>query len=272
MENKIVKTFFGILLCVFAVCCTSETKESISEKENFWVFVMAGQSNMAGRGEIEALDTIINSNIWVLNDKNSWEKAKEPLHYYEPKKKGLDIGISFANKLQKLVGDSISIGLVPCAVGGSSVEQWVGDSIHKQVKLFSNYKSKVKIAQQKGTLKAILWHQGESNANEEGVKDYKENVQKLFSKMRNVGENDTLPIIMGEIGSFLSEKRFQKYPDSINHLLAEINRQDENTELVETNELPHKGDSLHFNSEALRILGKKYANAYVKLINEQQAN
>ena len=33
----------------------------IPDKENVWVFILAGQSNMAGRGKVEPIDTVPNS-------------------------------------------------------------------------------------------------------------------------------------------------------------------------------------------------------------------
>ena len=57
---------------------------------------MAGQSNMAGRGFVEPIDTLINTRILTINRQNKLIYAKEPLHFYEPHKKGLDLGMSFS--------------------------------------------------------------------------------------------------------------------------------------------------------------------------------
>lgn len=67
---------------------------STPKKENLWVFVMAGQSNMAGRGFVEPMDTIQSKRILTINKNNQIIQAKEPLSIYEPAFIGLDCGLS----------------------------------------------------------------------------------------------------------------------------------------------------------------------------------
>lgn len=55
------------------------------------------------------------------------------------------------------------IGLVPCAIGGSSIEQSLGDSTYRGITLYSNFLHKAIAAAQHGTIKGLLWHQGETN-------------------------------------------------------------------------------------------------------------
>src|SRR6266496_4838127 len=70
-------------------------------KENVWVFIMAGQSNMAGRGMVEAKDTVPNKRILSTNKNGQLIIAKEPLHWYEPALTGLDCGYSFGKTMIK---------------------------------------------------------------------------------------------------------------------------------------------------------------------------
>ena len=56
-----------------------------STKTEKWVFVLAGQSNMAGRGVVEPQDTITTEGIYTLNEDMQLELAKDHLHFYEPK-------------------------------------------------------------------------------------------------------------------------------------------------------------------------------------------
>lgn len=76
---------------------------------------------MAGRAFVEPFDTIQTSRIYTIDNKNNWIFAKELLHFYEPSIAGLDCGLSFGKELTLNLGDSIAIGLIPCAVGGSSL-------------------------------------------------------------------------------------------------------------------------------------------------------
>jgi hypothetical protein len=242
-----------------------EYVSGLPKKEDFWIFIMAGQSNMAGRGLVEPEDTIPSPNVYTLNKENKWVLAKEPLHYYEPNLTGLDCGLSFAKDVSNAAGRRVVIGIVPTAVGGSAIEQWLGDSTYRNVKLYTNFKNKIEQASQVGTIKGILWHQGESNAHQKPFKNYKTNLTTLFSKFRMLAKNEKLPILAGELGSFVREREFHHYNDSVNLVLNRLAKSDRNFYVIKTSDLTHKGDSLHFDSKSQRLIGKRLAAQYLKI-------
>ena len=251
---------FSMLFFPFNSCSTEKVpgkKEETEINENIWIFLMAGQSNMAGRGAIEAEDLLTDNRILTINEFNSWIVAKEPLHFYE--NSGLDCGMSFAREMLKNVPDSITIAMIPCAVGGSSVFQWLSDKEHRGVKLLSNFYEKVELSQKKGVIKGILWHQGESNAKTNDIPNYKNALIELFNKFRTSIENNGLPIILGEIGRFAEPEEKAGYFEEINKIIRNVATENENLFYVSSEGLDHKGDHLHFNSEAQRELGKRYA-------------
>lgn len=234
--------------------------DTLPSKNNLWVFVLAGQSNMAGRGLVEAEDTIPNNRILTINKDNEIVVAKEPLHYYEPTRTGLDCGVSFARHLISHVPDSVSILLVPTAVGGSSIEQWLGDSVYREVRLLSNFTGKIKFASEAGIVKGILWHQGESNANrEEQIERYPQQMAELTKVFREIADSPELPVLVGEIGSFSQQPLYEQF----NKSLLQFVDNDKNSALIHTGDLPHKGDFLHFDSVALRKMGERFAIAYI---------
>ena len=269
-----MKHLFTLLAIGFLISCNRKIAERttyfpkqmdmVSEsrnKENIWVFIMAGQSNMAGRGLVEPKDTFPDKRILSINKAGQLIIAKEPLHWYEPERTGLDCGFSFAKTLIKKIPDSISVLLIPTAVGGSSISQWLGDSVYRNVKLFSNFKEKIAIAKQFGVIKGILWHQGESDANEKDIPHYKERLSDLFVKFRSAVDDSSLPVLIGELGSF------SKTPEQfklINKAINDYSFQDRNTAVITTADLKHKGDSLHFNSAGQRMMGKRFAESYMK--------
>lgn len=236
---------------------------SIPKKENIWVFIMAGQSNMAGRGTVEPRDTVPNKRILSINQDGELIIAKEPLHWYEPERTGLDCGFSFAKTLLKKIPANVSILIIPTAVGGSSITQWLNDSLYRNVRLLSNFLSKVEIARKIGTIRGILWHQGESDANEKDIPLYKQRLQQLFSKFRSATGNDELPIILGELGSFSDN---QVNFNLINKAIHEYAAGDNNSTVISTKDLKDKGDHLHFDSKGQRIMGRRFAEAYLKLL------
>ena len=232
-------------------------------KSKVWVFLMAGQSNMAGRGFVEPQDTVINKRILTINKDFEIILAKEPLHFYEPHNTGLDCGVSFARALLQSIPDDVSILLIPTAVGGSSIQQWLGDSTYRDVQLMSNFKAKVKFATLHGNIKGVLWHQGESNTNNaENISSHPERLTQLFKIFRNITHDDKLPILAGELGAYSKNNpNWQLINEAIRGVVAK----DAHAALVKTQDLKQKGDNIHFNSAAQRTMGERFASEYLKM-------
>ncbi len=235
--------------------------EKMPPKENLWVFIMAGQSNMAGRALVAPEDTIPDPRILTIDKDMHWILAKEPLHFYEPQLTGLDCGLSFGREMLRQVPDSVSIALIPCAIGGSSVEQWLGDSLFRGVRLYSNFSDKVLFAEKYGTVKGILWHQGENNAKAADLPSYGKKLKTLIGKFRHTTGNDTLPVLTGELGVFRAPE-FQYLKDSINRIIRRVARTDKNIHVVSSDQLTCKADSIHFDARSQRGLGRRYARIY----------
>jgi hypothetical protein len=145
-------------------------------------------------------------------------------------------------------------------VGGSSVRQWLGDSLYHDVKLFSNFQSKVDVAKQYGVIKGILWHQGESDANQKDIPKHEQRLEELFSRFRDVTGNKNLPVFIAELGSFAKNKSNFLL---LNETLHNYSAKDKNSFIISTKDLKDKGDSLHFNSKGQRSMGKRFAEAYI---------
>jgi len=57
------------------------TQVRLPSKENFHLFLLAGQSNMAGRGIISAEDEKIHPRVFMLSKDGKWKPAVDPIHY-----------------------------------------------------------------------------------------------------------------------------------------------------------------------------------------------
>lgn len=239
--------------------------DKLPNSDSLYVFIMAGQSNMAGRGFVEPQDTLPNKRILTIDKSMKWIYAKEPLHFYEPSLTGLDCGMSFARKLLDSIPEGISIAVIPCAIGGSSIEQWIDNETFRGVTLLDNFKDKVGFAKDYGIIKGIIWHQGESNAKSELIPKYSQRLDSLINRFRFLVKNDTLPIILGELGSYSKPNEKQMRWDSINTVIQNIAWKDKNIDLVKSGDLKHKGDNVHFDSESQRILGERYAKKYLEI-------
>lgn len=102
---------------------------------------MLGQSNVAGRGFLKEVPLIYNHHIKMLRNGN-WQTMWEPINYDRPNA-GVGLASSFAAAWQ-LKNQTSEIGLIPCADGGTSLEDWNADGV-----LFKNAVFQAKLAQKK---------------------------------------------------------------------------------------------------------------------------
>jgi len=116
-----------------------------------------GQSNMEGRGAIDARDRAADPRVFVFTASNHWTSLSSRLHDSEPRA-GAGPGLAFG-KLMAAQNTNVCIGLVPCAAGASELKRWEqgGD-------LYSNAVSRARAAMRDGVLSGILWHQGEQDS------------------------------------------------------------------------------------------------------------
>ncbi|WP_081210684.1 sialate O-acetylesterase [Salegentibacter sediminis] len=239
--------------------------DSFPKKEDVWVFLLAGQSNMAGRGLVEATDTIAHPKIFALDINDNWIQAKAPLHRYQPALTGLGSGIFFARELIKNVDRDVSIALVPLAVGGTSIDYWLNDEQIQGIKLRSNFNRMLQLAMEKGSLKGILWHQGESDAFLDKIPEYQQKLETLFQYFRLYSGEMELPIITAELGAFASTGETRFLWQMINKKIESIAFKDPNIILVRTDDLKARHDNVHFDGASQRLLGFRYARAYQHL-------
>lgn len=229
---------------------------SCSQKEEMQIFLCIGQSNMAGRADIEPEDNNSLENVYVFNGEGNWEKAKNPLNQFSTIRKNknmqrLSPAWSFSQKLGTEYPNK-KIGLVVNAKGGSSIDEW-----KKGSKFYNESLIRALQAQKTGAIKAIIWHQGESD--QAKWQDYADKFDSLAYHFRKDLGTPDLKIIVGEIG---------KWRDSavqINKVLISLPNHLSNVQTVSAEGLTDKGDNSHFDSRSQRILGERYADRYIEM-------
>ncbi|MDR2683481.1 MAG: hypothetical protein LBB64_06405, partial [Dysgonamonadaceae bacterium] len=260
-----MKQMICIVLWLFCMTTNGQNYPDIP-KEKFHLYLLAGQSNMAGRGRVEPQDTAVNPRILMLNRNGEWEIAREPLHF-DKKEAGTGPGLAFAREM--LAGDDIVIGLIPCAAGGSGIDRWRPGEFWEQTKSFpyDDAVARTKRAMNDGTLKGILWHQGEGDSSPSKVAAYKENLRRLVAAFRKEFNAPEIPFIAGELGEFWNDS-------GLNAVLHEAKSDICNYDVVSAAGLKDKGDHTHFDAPSQRILGQRYAVKMKKLplsqVNAQQ--
>lgn len=166
------------------------------------IFLLAGQSNMAGRGGVvdDKWDGYVppqssqNPAILRLSADLNWQQATEPLHrdidYYRAC--GVGPGMAFANSLLQLDSSIGVVGLVPCAIGGTNITEWARGG-----RLYNQLIQRAEAALESGgVIKGLLWYQGESDTvNQEDVELFKRRSETFFDRVRSDLRYPTLPII-----------------------------------------------------------------------------
>ncbi len=217
------------------------------------LFLLIGQSNMAGRGIVEPQDRVPHPRIFMLTKDLKWRPAVDPLHYDKPDIAGVGPGLNFG----RVVADAdpkIAVGLIPAAVGSTSLDQWKPGG-----ELYNNAVARAREAMKRGRLAGILWHQGESDIAPEQTASYARRFTAMIAQLRADLDAGDVPVIVGEPG------RFRPANAGINQVLATLPAQVPRCAFVASVALVDKGDHLHFDTASQRELGRRFAQAWIKL-------
>ncbi len=226
-------------------------------KEKLHVYLLMGQSNMAGRGALDPAPPADDPRVLTLDADGRWVVARDPIHVKigrtEP---GVGPGIAFATAMLKIEDPKASIGLVPCAVGGSPLRRWV-----KGGDLYEQALARAQIAAATGTVEGVLWHQGETDSDkQDAAETYEARLVQMFADLRQDLGRPDLPIVIGQLGEFVAKEK-HPYVDVVRAAIARIPVSVPRTAFADSAGLGHKGDALHFDTAAARELGKRYAAA-----------
>ena len=219
------------------------------------LFLLAGQSNMAGRGVLDVQDQAPIEGVFALNKELAWTPAVDPLHWDKPIA-AVGLGRSFAAALKKY-GAAGQVGLIPAAFGGTSLEEWKPGG-----KLFTDAVLRAKAAAPAGRVRGILWHQGEAECGrEETARTYGARFAVIVAALRAELGAEDLPLVVGQLGGFYKGQ----FAPVVNEQLATAPLWVPRTGFVSSAGLGHKGDEVHFDSAGLRELGRRYALAWMAL-------
>ena len=256
------------LLLIFAFLISSVLAEvqspALPPKENFHLFLLVGQSNMAGRGVVADSDKIPRPRVLMLTKAGEWVPAVDPVHFDKPAA-GVGLGRSFAEAIAAAT-PGVTIGLIPCAVGGSPIDAWTPGFYYQptQSHPWDDALRRAQLALPAGTLKGILWHQGESDSNRELAPAYAAKLHALIARFRAELRAPTVPFIVGQLGRFAGAP-WNEFKTEVDRAHRELPAKVPRTAFVSAEGLTDKGDKTHFDSESCRELGCRYAEAYLKL-------
>lgn len=257
VTQHISRLAFGVSLlwsfALFAEPADSGTYEG--PKENLHIYLLIGQSNMAGRAPFTPEEAKPIERCYLLNTEDTWEVATNPLNRHSTIRKGMGMqkmnpGYYFS-KVMLEKNEGVSVGLVVNAKGGTKIEQWA-----KGTKFYNDAIKRTEAARKTGVLKGILWHQGESNAG--NPEAYLKQLKTLVGDLRKDLVMPELPFIAGQVINLPPiNDEIAKLPDAVPF-----------TSFVSSEGL--KGlDRWHFDAASMKLLGERYAEAMTKVQGEK---
>ena len=217
------------------------------------LFLLIGQSNMAGRGAITSayLDTL--DHVYLLTPYYSMEPAINPLNKYSNIRKALTLqqigpGYEFSKKIVAETGKET--GLIVNARGGSSIKSWEKGN---KDQLYEKTVFRMKAALKWGTLKAILWHQGESDSNQPEI--YMAKLSTMVQDFRKDLDCPEVFFVAGELAYWRKEST------AFNTMIRTIATYIPHSAWVSAEDLTPliNVNDPHFNTPSQLILGERYA-------------
>lgn len=225
------------------------------------LFLLIGQSNMAGRGTMLAADSAWHPDgVQLLDSAGIPVQATLPLNRYSTIRKelslqGINPGVGFAEVVRKKTGRPLL--LVVNARGGSALREWVPESDY-----YNEAVRRTRQAMQYGTLCAILWHQGESDSGH--PEEYLDRLAETVAALRRDLGCGNVPFIAGEIA------RWHRNADRFNPVILRIADRIPNSAFVSSEGCAPLRDSLdpHFGRDGQLLLGRRYAEKTIEMCYE----
>lgn len=224
------------------------------------MFLLLGQANMAGRGEMVPGDEdTIDENLYLLDSDGEIELATNPLNRYstikkEGAKQGIGPGHSFGKMIARATGRKVL--LVVNARGGSKLSEWQKGSDA------GFFEEAVRRAHQAighgGKVKAILWHHGEVDCRDT---TYLSNLAVMVQDMRAELGDGHLPFIACELAPWRDASK------GFNNRLPKITEYISNSGYITAQDcsmLKDKKDP-NFGREGQMYLGERYAAKVLRM-------
>ncbi len=213
---------------------------------------------MSGRGFKDEVEPIQNDKLLVLRN-GRWRPMYIPVNP-DRLTSGINLSESFADLYAKEKG--VEVGIIPCADGGTSLDQWAPGSL-----LFDHACYMTALAQRTSTVAAVLWHQGESDCSPEKYPLYEEKLLKIIDTFRKRLGLQDVPFLVGGLGDYLRNYHSEVIAENyihVNEALKSATQKRERVGFVSAEGLGANPDNLHFSAAALREFGVRYYAEFSK--------
>ena len=289
-----------VVFVVLLFSCKSALQKSMEQP--IQVVLLAGQSNMAGAGNFDALNPAEIARIKTISSRVFLSyngKSAKPLSYYDNKP-------SEKYNFLKRFGPEIFIGLILAennpkkeyllikrSQGGTALygawnPNWTAEkakavekSKKQNIQLYDRHiddiRTNLKALEAKGKSYRIIglaWMQGENDAAREiSATTYEANLKILIKSYRDEFGLINMPFVIGQINSRYGKFK-AKGPAMVRQAMEDVANSDANTDIIETttdtnwNDYPKHSDNVHYNAEGQRRLGIAFGFRLIDLIKK----
>ena len=246
-----------IAICLLLFLCASSL--AFTPHGKYDVYLLIGQSNMAGRGYLTEADLQGPvDGVYLLGDDDTPVEATHPFNRYSTIRKDIKMqqmgpGYSFAEEMKK--HSRRPVLLVVNARGGSSIVEWAEGTHY-----FDEAVRRTRAAMKFGRLKGILWHQGCSDAGQR-TDVYMDLLNDMVSALRSELNAPRVPFVAGELPYWRPSSA------AFNEMIRTI-----------SDVIPHSGwvcaqgcgmrsdwHDPHFDRDGQIVLGRRYAEKLLEM-------
>jgi hypothetical protein len=241
-------------------------------KAQFHLFLLSGQSNMAGRGDTAPEDKTPVAGVLALDAAGRWVPAIDPLHWDKPSA-GTGLARSFALEYLR-AHPGVTVGFIPAACGGSPIATWEPGQYFEETQShpYDDALARTRKALKHGSLKAILWHQGESDRSPELAERYEAALGALIARFRRDLAAPRVPFLIGQLGQFAGAGPWDEPARRVDLAQRNVAARVPLSAFVPSDGLTSKPDNLHFDARSLREFGKRYAAVFAALEKSSSAS
>ncbi|WP_439817146.1 sialate O-acetylesterase [Zavarzinia sp. CC-PAN008] len=243
------------------------------------VFILAGQSNMSGRGALADLPPSIQAGsdgVLAWRGADGWTRAAEPVDAPRPEQgpsqdadAGVGPGLSFGLAILDRMGGA-QVGLVPCALGATSIADWAPAASPRSLYGACLAQARTALAARPGSrLAGLLWYQGEWDARRaEDAAAWDAAFTALITAFRADLGQPGLPVVYARLAG-LDPSLCRRFPawDRVRQAQAQVHLAD--AALVDLDEASLK-DGIHLDTRGQVIAGMRFADAMAGLLATPQ--
>jgi hypothetical protein len=241
------------------------------------LFILAGQSNMVGWAPVPEHQNT-DSRIYTFGNDYRWRVAVEPVDdphgqvdiVSEDHSAGFGPSLAFASAIRSHQPDWV-IGLIPCAKSASAIVEWQRNLSDQS--LYGSCLKRARAASPMGRIEGILFFQGETDAlDPDQYPQFNPNPTEwsvLFStfvnNLREDLDDPDLPVVFAQLGANTNPTEIPYW-----ELVKEQQRSTHlpNSRMIKTDDLPLL-DGLHFTADSYRVIGERFAAAYLELWDKE---